>query len=57
MWKQFLCRFGWHSWTPWSEPKTTTPQWIELNPQALTEAKAQQFRKCTICNRQQRHVF
>lgn len=46
MWfKRMLCRFGWHTWTPWDNPR-----WVE-------SGKAIQYRKCLICNKQERHVF
>jgi hypothetical protein len=45
MWKRLLCRFGWHNWTPWDAPKT------------LPNGKAQQFRMCNICKKQQRYIF
>lgn len=46
MWfKRLLCRFGWHSWTPWNNPVT------------LESGKAQQFRMCSLCKKQQRYIF
>jgi hypothetical protein len=45
MWKRLLCRFGWHEWTPWA------------NPQPLQDGRAQQFRMCNVCKKQQRHIF
>lgn len=46
MWKRFLCRFGWHSWTPWDKPRR-----IE------GADGMHQFRACSVCNKQQRSSF
>ena len=43
--KKFLCRIGWHDWTPWGQPVR------------LPDERGQQFRMCTICQKQQRHIF
>ena len=45
MWKRILCRFGWHSWTPWDTPRL------------LENGSGVQYRKCIICNLQKKHII
>ncbi len=44
MWKRILCRFGWHSWSPWDSPRMAK------------DGRGVQYRKCDICNKQQRNI-
>jgi hypothetical protein len=43
--RNFLCRIGWHLWTPWDTPRV------------MPDGRSQQFRACKKCNKQQRHIF
>jgi hypothetical protein len=45
MLKILLCRIGIHHWTPWDAPR--------MSP----DGKGMQYRKCTVCNKQQRHII